>query len=365
VTKAEFVVVGGGVVGCATAWELAQQGREVVLLEAETVAAGASGGPGLRGVRANGRDVRELPLARRGQELWPDLAARLGAETGFVRTGHLELTERADHAELEAIVERQRGAGIATEWLDADQVREYEPGLAPAVVGAAWCPDDGVADHSATTRAYAGAFERWGGTVRLGTRVVEVRPDTVVTDAGEAIAWTAGLVLATNAGTADLVAPLGVALPVFNVFPQVVVTEPVSPAPVHHLIGHAERRLALKMSPDGGVMITGGWLGQDGTVVADQVDGNVAEAVAVLPSLAGVALAETDASRAESICADMVPVVDRIPGVQRAWAATGWSGHGWAIAPAVAEALATWMVTGDPPPDLAPFGFDRFSPTRG
>ena len=55
--RAEFVIVGGGIYGVATAWTLASRGASVVVLEARDVAAGASGGPGKRGVRANGRDI--------------------------------------------------------------------------------------------------------------------------------------------------------------------------------------------------------------------------------------------------------------------------------------------------------------------
>ena len=73
----DYVVVGGGVYGCGVAWELARTGKEVVLLEAATIASGASGGLGRREIRANARDSRELPLMRRAHERWPSFAALL------------------------------------------------------------------------------------------------------------------------------------------------------------------------------------------------------------------------------------------------------------------------------------------------
>ncbi|HXH11738.1 MAG TPA: FAD-dependent oxidoreductase [Alphaproteobacteria bacterium] len=60
----DFVIVGGRVYGAGVAWELAKRGAEVLLLEAQQIASGASGGLGQRGVRANGRDLRELALMR-------------------------------------------------------------------------------------------------------------------------------------------------------------------------------------------------------------------------------------------------------------------------------------------------------------
>ena len=371
VIHTEHLIIGAGVVGCAVGWELARRGREVLVVEAAAVAAGASGGPGLRGVRANGRDPRELPLARRANELWPELADRLGAPTGYVRTGHLQLSERADdRAELEVIVDQQRAAGLGCELVGHDRLRELEPELSPAVVSAVHCLGDGVADHTATTTAFASALQDAGGQLREGVRVTELRQDDrgrcAVTDDGEVVTWSVGAVLAVNGAAADLVAPLGVTVPVFAVHPQVLVTAPVVPAPVRHLIGHAQRRLAVKMLPDSTVMITGGWLGRtdpvtgDGVVEPNRVAGNLADAAAVFPVLEGVRLVDAEASRAEGIAADMIPIVDRLPVPDATWIATGWSGHGWAIAPAVAEQLAEWMITGQRPADLAPFGLGRF-----
>lgn len=60
--SSEIVIVDGGIYGIWTAWELAKRGKSVAVLESDSVASGASGGPGKRGIRANGRDPRELPL---------------------------------------------------------------------------------------------------------------------------------------------------------------------------------------------------------------------------------------------------------------------------------------------------------------
>jgi sarcosine oxidase subunit beta len=226
-----------------------------------------------------------------------------------------------------------------------------------------------VADHTATTRAYAAAMVDAGGAVRVGARVAELRQTgtgpVAVTADGDAIGWSAGALLAVNASATDLAAPLGVGLPVFTVYPQVLVTAPVAPPLVRHLIGHAHRRLAVKVLAGGEVMVTGGWLGRAdpvtgaGVVEPDQVAGNLADAVAVFPALADVELLSAEAARAEGIAIDMLPIVDRLPGLESAWVATGWSGHGWAIAPAVADLMAAWMLTGDRPPELAPFGLSR------
>src|SRR5262249_30474169 len=194
----DFVVMGGGVSGCAAAWELVRRGARVLVLEARTVASGASGGLGKRGVRAGGRDPRELPLMRLAYDLWPALADEIGAATGYERTGLLHYFEREPDdldggwASAPARAWVQHQCGIVTEVLDRDAVRALEPDVCDAVSGALYCPDDGIADHTATTRGLAAAAARLGAEIREGIAVcglerVGDRVRAVVTAEGEHI----------------------------------------------------------------------------------------------------------------------------------------------------------------------------------
>jgi sarcosine oxidase subunit beta len=370
--RADYVVVGAGVHGASAAWHLARRKREVLVLEAATVASGASGGPGERGVRANGRDPRELPMLPRAYEWWDALAGLIGGSTGYRRLGQLELIEREeDMAPAMKRVELQRRHGIPTELLDGSALRRLEPEVSGAIAAATYCRLDGVADHTATTISLAAAARREGAGMLEHTHATGLR-----TRAGAVVAVQTGtdevlvgrgVVIACNTTTADLLAPLGVQVPIFSVLPQVLVTEPIEPQPVHHLIGHAHRPLAIKALPDRRLMITGGRLGtwddrsQRGVVDAAQVAANLADAVAAFPCLAGAGLSMTVADRAESVSPDMVPIVDRVPGSSNAFFATGWSGHGWAIGPVVGELLAEWVITGERPALLRPFALDRFA----
>lgn len=374
----DYVVIGAGVYGCAVAWELARRGARVLMLEVRAVAAGASGGLGKRGVRACGRDPRELPLMRLAYDLWPGLAGAIGAPTGYERTGLLHLFEREPDgldggwASAPARAWAQRQRGIVTEVLDRDAVHALEPDVCDAVTGALFCPDDGIADHTATTRGLAAAAVRLGAEIREGTAVASLervgdRVTAVVTAAGEHIAVGEAALLLTNAHAPGFVhEQLGVTLPVWSMLPQVLLMEPLNPPPVGRLIGHERRTLAMKPIPGGQVMISGGWHGRwdaqagQGAVIPEQVAGNLAEAAAVYPSLAGVRLAESDASRPESVCVDDIPIIDRLPGAANLLVGTGWSGHGFAIAPAVAKLLADWATGSDRPELLRPFAYDRF-----
>lgn len=372
----DYVIIGGGVYGAGLAWELARRGRDVLLLEADRVASGASGGLGKRGVRANGRDIRELPLMHRSYELWPELAERIGADTGYERTGGLRLIERErEKVAASAQVWTQTRFGIPSRLVGRDELAEMEPGLSDAVQCAIFCPLDGVADHTATTRSLAQAALAVGAEVREDCRVTSIerrlgRAVAVHTTQDERIAVGRDVIVLANTGVAPLLADLGVTLPVWQRLPQVLLTEPVASVGIRHLIGHAHRRLSMKAGPEGRVMISGGWLGQvdagkgEPVSVPEEVEGNLAEARRVFPGLAGVGVAAVAVDRWESQTVDDIPIIDRIPGLENGLFATGWSGHGWAIAPAVVELLAAWVIGDERPALLQPFAFDRFQQAR-
>ena len=376
---ADYIIVGGGIYGCTVAWQLAKRGADVLLLEANTIASGASGGLGERGVRANGRDLRELPLMHLAYDIWISLHADIGGFTGYRRLGHLDLIEREeDLARAPAQVWLQNQQGIESHLLDAAQLRELEPNLSESVIAAIYCPKDGVADHTASTRSMANAARAQGAAIqehvrvtglsRLGQRVVSLNADIQ----GEPTEIPVGkqVMLLSNAHVAGFVeSQLGLQLPIWRMLPQVMALRADMPPPMTHLIGHAHRTLAIKPLPDGRVMISGGWRGRwnatsgQGEPIAEQVEGNRLEAVAVYPALADLSVDEVTTDRAEMVSIDGIPIIDNLPGAANMLVGVGWSGHGWAISPAVGKLMADWVVSGERPDVLGAFAINRFLST--
>ena len=312
---------------------------------------------------------------RMAYAIWPTLHEVIDAPTGYERVGHLNLIERAqDRTAAPAQAWMQEQQGIPTRLVDGAELRAMEPWLSEDVVAALYCPLDGIADHTATTRGMAQSAARHGAEIRENTAVASLecqgsRVRAVITSADERIPVGKQLLLLSNSHVVDLLqSAFNVTLPIWRLLPQVMLTDLLDPMPLQHLIGHAHRTLAMKANPDGRVMISGGWRGRwndalgQGDTQPDQVEGNRAEAVAAYPCLADVAIAEADASRVETVTIDNIPIIDRVPSMDNAIFATGWSGHGWAIAPAVAQLLAEWVLGGEVPSLLAPFRYERFSP---
>ena len=377
---ADYVIVGGGIYGCTVAWELARRGADVLLVEAKTIASGASGGLGERGVRANGRDRRELPLMRLAYDIWPTLHERIRGITGYRRLGHLHVIEReSDLAAAPAQVWLQNQQGIESHLLEAAALRELEPHLSENVIAAIYCPNDGVADHTATTRSMASAAREQGAMIQENARVTGMsrRGERVVAISasidGEPaeIPVSKQLILLSNSHVAGFVGQdLGLQLPIWPMWPQVMALEARIPPPMTQLIGHAHRTLAIKPLPDGRVMVSGGWRGRwdettgQGEPVAEQVEGNRLEAVAVYPALADSPVDEVYTDRAEMVSVDGIPIIDYLPGAENMLVGVGWSGHGWAIAPAVGKLMAEWVLNGERPSLIAPFAYGRFMVPR-
>jgi sarcosine oxidase subunit beta len=374
----EDIVVGAGVYGVLVASVLARRGRQVRILEARSIASGASGGPGRRGVRANGRNLRELALMAEAYRVWPTLNDSLDVGPCYERTGHLLLLEQEqDLMSANARIQMQQSQGIDCRFLSANECSQIQPGLAQSVGGAIYCERDGVCDHEAFTRAVARQAQEHGVTIEENTQVVHIDVDgqkvtSVRTGNGRSIAVGGNLFLLANSGTAALVeSAFGLKLPLWNACLQVMLTDEAPHVAINTLIGHAHRTVSIKAHGGDQVMISGGWPGhwdeasQKGHAVPESVAGNLAEAVAVLPTLDGVGIAKADASHLEAMCVDDIPIIDRLPDCANGFFAAGWSGHGWAIAPVVADLIVNWTEHNNCPKLLAPFSLQRFGTQTG
>ena len=143
---ADVIIIGGGIVGCATAYYLAKSGtKNVIVLEStKSIGHGGSCRNG-GGVRQSGRDVRELPYAMYGIEhLWPTLSEELGVDVEYTQKGNLRLGKTEEHLKkLKTLADNAKKAGLGVEMVDAKEVQEICPYLSDEIIGASWCPTDG------------------------------------------------------------------------------------------------------------------------------------------------------------------------------------------------------------------------------
>ncbi|HEV2127761.1 MAG TPA: FAD-binding oxidoreductase, partial [Thermomicrobiales bacterium] len=251
--RPDVIIIGGGISGTATAWELAQHGVRTTLLEADNLASMASGWT-LAGVRQSGRHPAELPLAQAAIKRWARLAEELDAAVEYRQDGNLRLAlTEEDTPTIRKVVEDGTSAGIEMRFLGSnDAVREIAPTLAPDIPAASWCPTDGHANPAETVRAFAEAARRAGADIRIATPVRALRyigdRVTGVEIDGEVLEADT-VVVAAGVYTPRLLAPLGIDVPLTLV--PAIQTVPVEHPQLRQVLGQAQGGVALRQQVSG------------------------------------------------------------------------------------------------------------------
>jgi D-hydroxyproline dehydrogenase subunit beta len=375
------VVVGAGIVGVCTAFELTQLGQRVTLIDQAGVSTGSTGlgeGNVLCGDKEAGAEL-ELTIA--GLALYDELETHLGPVAKIRRKGSLIVHPDADTWALEpARVALLAAAGVNADLVSAEQLRELEPELRGPVCGASRFVDDLQCDPRAITRELAARAQARGCLLRTGTRVAAIalrdgHAAGVELD-GEPIAADT-VVLAAGAWSGPLAETAGLSLPVEPRKGQLARLRLARPDErfLHHKIVDGGYLLSVA-SPDSGRQIS--------TVVETTADGNVivgssrerrgfdpsvdrglaatmrARAARLIPSLAGCAIEDVWVGFRPWL-PDRLPAIGasrRVPGLV---VGTGHEGSGVALGPITGRLLAQ-LISGQPTDvDLRPFDPDRFA----
>jgi len=170
-SRADVVIIGGGIIGSSAALFLAQRGVAVALCEKGHIA-GEQSSRNWGWCRKMVRDPRELPLVIESLRLWEGMNQLVEAETGFRTCGIMYLGDTAaDLAELETWLEHAREYQLDTQIIDGAEVARRLPGAAKSWAGALYTPSDGRAEPQMAAPAIAAAARRHGAAILTGCAV--------------------------------------------------------------------------------------------------------------------------------------------------------------------------------------------------
>jgi len=370
----DAVVVGGGIMGCATALELARRGASVAVLEKGALASGSTGKSSAI-VRQHYSNEVTARMARWGLDVFRDFDERVGGECGFVGCGFLVLVPAADAEGLHANVALQRGVGVDTRVLAPEEIREVLPGAASSdLVAAAWEPDAGYADPHLTTTGLAGAARRHGARFFVNTTVTGIRfaggrVTGVDSTAGPFDA--AAVVNCAGPWGRRVGAMAGLDVPVNACRAQVsVYGRPEGqrgPHPVVLDFAHASY-----FRPETGNLMLVGLIDPseaddvvDPDAYPEHTDRGFDEMVGMrwierCPAMEAAELRRGYAGLYE-ITPDWHPIMDEVPAGSGHFLCTGFSGHGFKLAPAVGLMTAQMVLGETPAFDAGLFRLSRWA----
>ncbi len=386
-TSARVVIIGGGVIGCSVAYHLAKQGwKDVVLLERKQLTSGTTWHAA--GLIAQLRATKNMTkLAKYSQELYGDLAAETGVETGFKRCGSITVAltqERQEEIMRQAAM--ARSFGVEAEPISPQEVKaRYEHLNIDGVVGGVYLPLDGQGDPANIAQALAKGARQNGARVLEGHLVTGVQTEgrrvTGVTwqdKQGETGQITADHVVNCGGMWGHSVGRMaGVNVPLHACEHFYIVTESIPGLTQMPVLRVPDECAYYK--EDAGKMLLGAFepvakpwtLDIPGDFEFDQLPEDfdhfepiLEAAVERLPMLAEAGI-HTFFNGPESFTPDDAYHLGLAPELDNFWVAAGFNSIGIQSAGGAGQALAQWMEAGEKPFDLGDVDISRMQPFQG
>ncbi len=367
-TTASIVIIGGGVMGLSTAYQLAKSGvRDVVLVDKDEFGSGSTC-KAAGGVRAQFSDTVNIELGLRSLRTFENFYQDFGQEIDLHQVGYLFLLDRPEHVgAFEENVALQNELGVPSRMIDVAEAKRLSPLIATeGLLAATYSPTDGHCTPESVVLGYASAARRAGARLLRGTSVKGITRDgatitAVLTDRGAIRTDT--VVCAAGPWSQAIGAMAGVELPVVPIRRQILTTEPMAgldprtPFTIDFTSSfyfHGEGRgLLLGMSdpeetPGFKFQRSDDWLPRLGEVIENRA-----------PKIGEIGITGGWAGLYE-MTPDHNAIIGEAAEVSRFLYATGFSGHGFLMGPAVGEVMRDLYHGISPAVDVSGLHASRF-----
>ena len=345
----DIAVIGGGIMGCATALRLEAGGMTVAILEKGDLCGGASGvNAGTLSMQI--KRVKLMPYAIKGHAEWE----KMGADVGFHKTGGYTLAFNDREAELlHERMKMKRDAGADISFISPEILAEKEPYLAKKIVAASYCPDDGYANSLLTGQYYRRKIKDCGIHFNEQFDVTYIRSTSEgyeISSPNKTVVANR-ILFAAGGWTKKLAAMIGVDLPIIARVNTVSVTER-APRLMNSVIGHATGLLTMKQKENGTILIGGGWQGKGtpeggrGTVTLDSLVPNLQLARFAVPAFSKVRIVRSWTGFEASV-PDFYPLAGKLANKDNAFV-LGCVRGGFTIGPYISKLMGDYILGREP-----------------
>ncbi len=362
--------MGGGVMGCSLAYQLACRGVGVVVVERSELGSQstARNAGGVRQQFSNEQNVRLQMLSTR---LLAQFEQEIGVTADFRQVGYLfVLTRPPDVANFRSQLEMWHRVGLAeARWLDADEAGRLVPVLnTEDVVGCTFCPTDGIAGPAGVTAGYAAAARRHGARLLEGVEVIGIeaaggKVTGVRTSKGEIA--TPVVFDCAGAWAGEIGRLAGIEVPVKPYRRHIFVTGRFDELPREAPMT-VDFATSFYFHPEGEGVLFGMSDREEASTFSQEVDWSFLERTVEVAAIRAPLIAEKAAVRTAwaglyETTPDHQAILGPAPSLEGFWCACGFSGHGFMQAPAAGLLLAQLLTEGRSEIDLSPFSIDRFA----
>ena len=367
--SADVVIAGGGISGCALAYQLAKRNVDVVLLERETLGS-QSTGKCAGGVRQQFSTEDNVRVMRLSVKMLESFEQETGHPADFRQIGYLFVFTQPQQVEdFRHNMEMWHRVGLTeARWVDAAEAAQMVPVLnVEDVLGCTFCPTDGIASPADVTFGYASVARRLGARLKEGVEVIGIdlasgRVQGVRTSAGDIA--TRLVINCAGPWAASIGRMVGLEIPVLPYRRHIAVTG-TFPAVPRHTPMTVDFHTSLYFHPEGDGVLMGMSDRTEPPAFVTDVNWEFLEkmfeqAARRAPALAGAGVKAAWAGLYEST-PDHQAILGPIEEVEGFWCAAGFSGHGFMQAPAAALLLTQLLLDRKSEIDISSFAFARFA----
>jgi glycine/D-amino acid oxidase-like deaminating enzyme len=386
VLSSEVVVIGGGVIGAATAYYLCKEGAEVMIVEADDLASGASGAcDGFISLQSK-QLGSHLEMALQSARLFPSIADDLEVDIEYRPCGGLMLARTAEQLkELKARAKKLKAAGLEVETLTPSELKKHLTETGKNVKGATYCAGDAQVNPLKLTLGLAQKAQELGAEILRGCKVENI---IVTNNRVREVNTTAGsihsrrVVCAAGSGSNQIGKMIIVDIPIMPQRGQILVTEAVeraldvivsgaeylgTKANIAELMPQDEEAAKLglgftaEQTVSGNILLgsTREFAGFDNNTTPEAIEAIARNAIDYLPWIKDLDVIRSFAGL-RPYSPDGLPILGMVKGVKGFYMATGHAGDGTCLAPITGKLMSELILDGETSLDIEPFSLYRF-----